>query len=161
MKMKEINSYEDNVYYFTRNAMNHMLVLSSEQIDNFTNEFYSEIKKGEKILFVCMAVFFVVYGRNYYLFITFYEKVEERKQSYLAIFYEIGSSFIVTSLVKCERFSQKIQIQDNITGGGKVDKISLDTSSNEDSDNENDIGSIASLKQARAKKMIMQVKQEK
>ena len=153
MKMKEINSYEDNVYYFTRNAMNHMLVLSSEQIDNFTNEFYSEIKKGEKILFVCMAVFFVVYGINYYLFITFYEKVEERKQSYLAVFYEIGSSFIINSLAKCERFSQKIQIQDDITGGGKAEKISLDTSSNEDSDNENDIGSVASIKQASAKKI--------
>ena len=51
------------------------------------------------------------------------------------------------------KISQKIQIQDDITGGGKVDKISLDTSSNEDSDNENDIGSKASLKQARAKKI--------
>ena len=107
MKMKEINSYEDNVYYFTRNAMNHMLVLTSEQIDNFMNEFYGEIKKEEKVLFICMAVFFVIYGINYYLFIIFYEKVEERKQSYLTVFYEIGSSFIVTSLTKCERFSQK------------------------------------------------------
>ena len=123
MKIKEINSYEDNVYYFTRNAMNHMLVLASEQIDNFTNEFYGEIKNGEKVLFICMAVFFVVYGINYYLFITFYEKVEERKQSYLAVFYEIGSSFIVTSLAKCERFSQKIQIQDDITGVGGGEKI--------------------------------------
>ena len=52
MKMSEINSYEDNVYYFTRNAMNHMLVLSSEQIDNFTIEFYNEIKKGEIVLFI-------------------------------------------------------------------------------------------------------------
>ena len=153
MKMREINSYEDNVYYFTRNAMNHMLVLSSEQIDNFTNEFYNEIKNGQSILFVCMAVVFVIYGINYYFFIFFYEKVEERKQSYLAVFYEIGSGFIVTSLAKCERFSQKIQIQDDITGNNKGEKISLDTSSNEESDNENDIGSIASLKKASAKKI--------
>ena len=155
MKMREINSYEDNVYYFTRNAMNHMLVLASEQIDNFTNEFYNEIKNGEKVLFICMAVIFVIYAINYYLFITFYEKVEERKQSYLAVFYEIGSGFIVSSLAKCEKFSQKIQIQDDIVGNnavGGVEKISLDSSSNEDSDNENDIGSIASLKQNTIKK---------
>ncbi len=153
MKMKEINSYEDNVYYFTRNAMNHMLVLSNEQIDNFTDEFYNEIKEGEKILLACMAVVLVVYALNYYIFIIFYEKVEERKQSYLAVFYEIGSGFIVSSLAKCERFSQRIQIQDDITGNNKGEKISLDSSSNDDSDNENDIGSIASLKQASAKKI--------
>ena len=62
--MNEINSYEDNVYYFTRNAMNHMLVLASEQIDNFTDEFYGEIKKGQTVLFICMAVMFVVYAIN-------------------------------------------------------------------------------------------------
>ena len=155
MKMKEINSYEDNVYYFTRNAMNHMLVLSSEQIDNFTNEFYNEIKKGETILFICMGVIFVIYALNYFLFITFYEKVEERKQSYLAVFYEIGSGFIVSSLAKCEKFSQKIQIQDDIVGNntvGGMEKISLDSSSNEDSDNENDIGSISSLNKTGVKK---------
>jgi hypothetical protein len=104
MKMNEINSYEDNVYYFTRNAMNHMLVLASEQIDNFTDEFYGEIKKGQTVLFICMAVMFVVYAINYFIFIFFYEKVEERKQSYLAVFYEIGSGFIINSLAKCEKF---------------------------------------------------------
>ena len=148
MKMNEINSYEDNVYYFTRNAMNHMLVLASEQIDNFTDEFYSEIKKGQTVLFICMAVMFVVYSINYFIFIFFYEKVEERKQSYLAVFYEIGSGFIVNSLAKCEKFSQKIQIQDDIIGnnaGGE--KVSLESSSNNDSDNDNELGSLSSLKQ--------------
>ena len=152
MTMKEINSYEDNVYYFTRNAMNHMLVLSNEQIDNFTNEFYNEIKKGQMISFICMAVMFCVYAINYYIIIFFYEKVEERKQSYLSVFYEIGSGFIVSSLAKCERFSQKIQIQDDITGNNnKGEKISMDSSSNDDSDNDNELGSISSLKQSNLK----------
>ena len=151
MSMKEINSYEDNVYYFTRNAMNHMLVLSNEQIDNFTSEFYNEIKKGQIIAFICMAVMFCVYGINYYIIIFFYEKVEERKQSYLSVFYEIGSGFIVSSLAKCEKFSQKIQIQDDITGNNKGEKISMESSSNDDSDNENEIGSISSLKQSNLK----------
>ena len=147
MKMNEINSYEDNVYYFTRNAMNHMLVLASEQIDNFTDEFYGEIKKGQTVLFICMAVMFVVYAINYFIFIFFYEKVEERKQSYLAVFYEIGSGFIVNSLAKCERFSQKIQIQDDIIGNNIGDRVSLESSSNIDSDNDNELGSLSSLKQ--------------
>ena len=153
MSLKEINSYEDNVYYFTRNAMNHMLVLSNEQIDNFTDEFYNEIKKGQRVLFICMAVMLCVYAINLYIIIFFYEKVEERKQSYLAVFYEIGSDFIVSSLAKCEKFSQKMQIQDDITGNNKGEKISLESSSNDDSDNDNDLGSIASLKQSSSGKI--------
>ena len=88
-----------------------------------------------------------------FFFIIFYEKVEERKQSYLAVFYEIGSGFIVASLAKCERFSQKIQIQDDIVGNKNGEKVEIDSSSNGESDNENDIGSVASAKQGNTKKI--------
>ena len=150
MSMNEINSYEDNVYYFTRNSMNYMMVISEQQIDNFTDEFYNEIKNVHKILFICMAVMVIVYGFNYFIFVHFYQKVEERKQSYLSVFYEIGSSFIVSSLAKCEKFSQKIQLQDDMMGTGE--KISIDSSS-EDSDLENDIGSVSSLGKLKEKKV--------
>ena len=145
MAMKEINSYEDNVYYFTRNAMNYMMVIAEEQIDNFTNEFYNKISKSHNIIFICITVMIVVYFSNFFLFVHFYQAVEERKQSYLAVFYEVGSGFIVSSLAKCEKFSQRMQIQDD-TGGAKGEKISLESSSNDDSDIENDISSVASLK---------------
>ena len=149
MRMDEINSYEDNVYYFTRNSMNYMMVIAEEQIDNFTDEFYNEIKSVHNILFICMAVMVVVYAINFFIFVHFYQKVEERKQSYLSVFYEIGSSFIVTSLAKCEKFSQRIQLQDDMMGTGE--KISIDSSSAE-SDLENDIGSISSLGKIKDKK---------
>ena len=150
MPIDEINSYEDNVYYFTRNSMNYMMVISEQQIDNFTDEFYNEIKNVHYILFICMAVMAVVYAINYFIFIHFYQKVEERKQSYLSVFYEIGSSFIVSSLAKCEKFSQKIQLQDDMLGTGE--KISIDSSSAE-SELENDIGSISSLGKIKEKKV--------
>ena len=47
----------------------------------------------------------------------------------------------------------KIQIQYYITGVGCRERFSLDTTSNDGSDNENDIDSIASLKQAWVKKI--------
>ena len=150
MKIDEINSYEDNVYYFMRNSMNYMMVISEQQIDNFTDEFYNEIKNVHYILIICIAVMIVVYGINYLIFIHFYQKVEERKQSYLSVFYEIGSSFIVTSLAKCEKFSQKIQLQDDMMGAGE--RISIDSSS-EESDMENDIGSVSSLSKIKEKKV--------
>ena len=151
MNYTEINSYEDNVYYFTRNAMNYMMVIAEQQIDNFTDEFYNEIKKGHRVLIICIIVMIIVYLINFFVFVNFYQKVEERKQSYLSVFYEIGSSFIVSSLAKCEKFSQKIQIQDDI--GGQGEKISLDSSSNDTSDIENEIGSISSLSKIKDAKM--------
>ena len=151
MKREEINSYEDNVYYFTRNSMNYMMLISEDQIENFTNEFYNEIKNAHIILIICICVAIVVYAFNYFIFVHYYQKVEERKQSYLSVFYEIGSSFIVSSLAKCEKFSQKMQLQDDMMGA-QGEKISLDSSS-EESDMENDIGSVSSLGKIKENKM--------
>jgi hypothetical protein len=119
-----------------------MLTLSEEQIDIFTDEFYNEINKVHKFIIICICAVIIIYGINFFIFIYFYQKVEERKQSYLSVFYEIGSSFIVTSLAKCEKFSQRIQLQDDMMGAGE--KVSFGTST-EDSDLDNDIGSISSL----------------
>ena len=143
MPVEEIITYDDNVYYFTMNSMNTMLTLSEGQIDIFTDEFYNEIDKVHMLIIICIVAAIIVYGINFFIFIYFYQKVEERKQSYLSVFYEIGSSFIVTSLAKCEKFSQRIQLQDDMMGAGE--KVSFGTST-EDSDMEgNDIGSISSL----------------
>ena len=143
MPVDKIITYDDNVYYFTMNSMNTMLTLSEGQIDIFTDEFYNEIDKVHMLIIICICVAIIVYGINFFIFIYFYQKVEERKQSYLSVFYEIGSSFIVTSLAKCEKFSQRIQLQDDMMGAGE--KVSIGTST-EDSDMEgNDIGSISSL----------------
>ena len=46
-----------------------------------------------------------------------------------------------------------MQIQDDITGNNKGEKISLESSSSDDSNNDNDIGSIASLKQSSSGKI--------
>ena len=107
MAVDEIITYDDNVYYFTMNSMNTMLSLSDEQIDIFTEEFYHEIDKVHKLIIICICAVIVIYGINFFIFIYFYQKVEERKQSYLSVFYEIGSSFIVTSLAKCEKFCRR------------------------------------------------------
>ena len=143
MNHSKIFTYDDNVYYFTMNSMNTMLTLSEGQIDIFTDEFYNEIKSVHTLIIICICIAIVVYGINFFIFIYFYQKVEERKQSYLSVFYEIGSSFIVTSLAKCEKFSQRIQLQDDMMGAGE--KVSFGTSTEESDMEGNDIGSISSL----------------
>ena len=130
--------------------MNYMMVIAENQIDNFTDEFYNEIKNVHLILIICIIVATIIYAIDFIVFVHFYQKVEERKQSYLSVFYEIGSSFIVSSLAKCEKFSQKIQLQDDMVGAGE--KISIDSSS-VDSDMDNDIASISSLSKIKEKKV--------
>ena len=142
LKKEEIFTYDIDVYYFLANSMNSMLLISEEQIDVFTEEFYGEISKVHKIIIICYVILFLIYALNFIIFIYFYQKVEERKQSYLSVFYEIGSNFIVTSLAKCEKFSQRIQLQDDMIGAGE--KISI-SSSTEESDMDNELGSISSL----------------
>ena len=143
MAVEDIITYDDNVYYFTMNSMNTMLTLSEGQIDIFTDEFYKEIDKVHTLIIICICACIVIYGLNFFIFIYFYQKVEERKQSYLSVFYEIGSSFIVTSLAKCEKFSQRIQLQDDMMGAGE--KVSFGTSTEESDLEGNDIGSVSSL----------------
>ena len=143
MPVDEIITYDDNVYYFTMNSMNTMLNLSEGQIDIFSEEFYKEIDKVHLIIIICIVIAIIVYGINFFIFIYFYQKVEERKQSYLSVFYEIGSGFIVTSLAKCEKFSQRIQLQDDMMGAGE--KVSFGTSTEESDMDGNEIGSISSV----------------
>ena len=86
------------------------MFLSEQQIDNFTDEFYNEIKKAYIIILISIIIMIVVYTFNFLIFVHFYQKIEETRQSYLSVFYEIGSSYIVTSLSKCKKFSPKIKI---------------------------------------------------
>ena len=45
LKKEEIFTYDIDVYYFLANSMNSMLLISEEQIDVFTEEFYEELNK--------------------------------------------------------------------------------------------------------------------
>ena len=157
--MEEIYTYEDNVYYFLKNGMSNLLIYLEIQIELLTKEFDQTVKNGHKIIFICLASLFVIYFGCFFLFNHFYQKVEERKQSYLSVFYEIGGQFIILSLAKCEKFSQKLQIQeDNI--GNQPDKMSLDSCSIDDSYIDSDIQTSSIIKQNKQSKIIS-VKKEK
>ena len=142
LTMKEIYTYDDNVYYFIKNGMSNLLISSENQIKAITEEFHNIIKSGHSIIIICFVALLALYVGCYFVFNYFYEKVEERKQSYLSVFYEIGGEFIILSLAKCEKFSQKLQLQEDNLGvptGIKGFKKSLDYSSNDDFDIDGDI----------------------
>ena len=160
IEMDKMYTYNENVYYFIKNGMSNLLISSENLLKTLTEEFYNVVKKGYNIIYICLASLFVVYIACYLIFIHFYKKVEERKQSYLSVFYEIGGNFVVLSLEKCEKFSQKLQLQEaNI--GNQGDKISLDSSSFEDSDLDAEMQASPSLiKQNKENKLTSKNKEK-
>lgn len=106
----DITSINENVYYFLSNSLNDIMEISDNQVELFLQKFLNVTKKIKRDYYIGIGVIVAGYSLVYILFVFFFEKVEERKESYLSIFYQIGNTFIVTSLVKCEKFSQKIQI---------------------------------------------------
>ena len=152
LKMEEVYTYDDNIYFFIKNGMSNLIIYAEKQLKILTDEFYNVVKNGYKIIIICFVVVFIVYAICFILLKHFYEKVEERKQSYLSVFYEIGGEYIILSLEKCEKFSQKLQIQED-NGPGQEEKISLNSSSADDSDLDIQSSSSIIKKQKKENKM--------
>ena len=131
--MDEIYTFDENVYYFIKNGMSNLLISAEDLIKTLTEEFYNVTKNGYKIIIIFFIGLILIYVICYIIFIHFYKKVEERKQSYLSVFYEIGGNIVILSLEKCEKFSQKLLIHEDGLDNQR-DIISLDSSSFEDSD---------------------------
>ena len=152
MKSEEIYTYNEDIYFFIKNGMSNLIIYAEKQIETLTNEFGTIVKKGNIIIIICIIALFLVYVVCFLIFNHFYEKVEERKRSYLSVFYEIGEQFIISSLAKCEKFSQKLQLQeDNI--GTQADKFSADSSSIDDSYLDIDIQASSIIKQNKENKI--------
>lgn len=113
LNFTDIISLHEDVFYFLKNSLNSVLIASEEQVDIFLKYFLKQTKsiriKYVTILFVIVIIYIIVFC----LFIYFLIQVKHKEESYLAIFYEINHSFIEFSLSKCERFSQKIQNENN------------------------------------------------
>ena len=159
MNIDDIYTYDENIYFFIKNGMSNLLIYSENLIEILANEFYHTVKNGNNLIFACFVILFVVYTTCYILFSHFYKKVQERKQTYLSVFYEIGGNYIILSLEKCEKFSQKLQSQaDNYALQG--DKISLDSSSVDESDLDNDIQASSIIKQNKDSKISSNKKEK-
>ena len=131
---KEITAINENVFYFIYNSLNDIMEISKNEIDMFLDKFLSVTSDIRNQYYMCIGIIVGGYILVYFVFVYFFERVEERKESYLAIFYQIGNTFIVTSLAKCEKFSQKIQIESE-----SDDNNVMSSSSDEFDDEENEL----------------------
>jgi uncharacterized membrane protein len=58
----------------------------NEQIELIIDEFNEGILFEKYYLLICVIVMIIVYIISYFIFIHFYKKVENKKESYLLIF---------------------------------------------------------------------------
>ena len=163
MKKEDVNENEKNIFYFLRNGLNFMLKMINEQIDIIIEEFNEEIRNEHYYLLICILAMIIIYIINYTIFIIFYQKVENRKQSYLSIFEQIGKEYIFDSLDRCEKFSKKIHIQDEFVGQ-QIENASNEYSSMKDEEENGkntELASTGSMKKIKEIKQIVAVKEKK
>ena len=119
------------VFNFANNAMNNL----ADGIEDIVKIFVSEIKIKCRNFFIYTIIifvfsFFVMIGIYFLVRITYLEIIS-RKESYISMFYDIKLDFIKTSMLKCEKFINKVN---------PIDKMVKENNSNEDSISISDFG---------------------
>ena len=160
LKREEIFHYNDDVYYFMKNGMSNLLISSEEQMWTLTKKFEDKITTWNNIIIICSCVIFLVYVFCLIIFIYFYNKVTHKKQKYLSIFNDLDNNLIISSLQKCEKFSVKLQERKE-TKEVKDDRISLESSSVNNSQNENENSSFLLDKKNKDEKFLQSVNNKK
>ena len=160
IKMEDIYQYDDDIYYFTKNGMSNLLISSEKQMWTLTEKFEEKIESGHHIIIICCCAIFVVDCLCIFICIYFYNKVITKKQNYLLVLSELDINLIISSLQKCEKFSHKLQERKN-NKDIKEKKISLESSSVNISEIDNENSSFLIDKKNKADKTLQSMNNKK
>ena len=140
LKLEEIHQYNDDVFYFLKNGMSNLIITAENQELTLTEKFVDNVKSGHNTIIIFCSAAFAVYVLCSLIFIHFYKKVRIKKDKYISIFNAFDCNLIVSSLQKCEKFSQKLQERKN--NKEIKNKENLFDSSMNYSENDNDINTF-------------------
>ena len=143
MNLEDVNENDENIFYFLRNSLNIEIKMLRDQVDFIMKEFYVEIKSEKYYLIACIGAVIIIYILCYISFIYFYSKVDKKKKNYLSIFDDIGKEYILDSLEKCEKFTQKVHLRDEFKENISINSTIKD---DEDINKNNDLSSQNILK---------------
>ena len=143
MNLEDVNENDENIFYFLRNSLNIEIKMLRDQVDFIMKEFYEEIKSEKYYLIACIGAVIIIYILCYISFIYFYSKVGKKKKNYLSIFDDIGKEYILDSLEKCEKFTQKVHLRDEFKENISINSTIKD---DEDINKNNDLSSQNILK---------------
>ena len=144
MNLEDVNENDENIFYFLRNSLNIEIKMLRDQVDFIMKEFYEEIKSEKYYLIACIGAVIIIYILCYISFIYFYSKVGKKKKNYLSIFDDIGKEYILDSLEKCEKFTQKVHLRDEFKENISINSTIKD---DEDINKKNDLSSQNILKE--------------
>ena len=117
------NQWEET-FNFIGNALNNLSYGLEETIKIYLSELKIKNRKyfiSTIVIFVCSSL---IHIGIYYIVIKIYLEIIYRKESYISMFYDIKLSFIKSSILKCEKFINKINpIFREITQGKSVNSF--------------------------------------
>ena len=147
----EIHQYQNDVYYFVKNGQSNVVICAEEQMLILTEKFGKKITSEQALIFICCSAVFIVYCICTFIFFYYHKKVITKKEKYLSLINDLDKNLIVSSLVKCEKFSEKLL--DRTNNKTKDEKISDDSSINL-SENDNDHQAFLNEKKNKEEKNI-------
>ena len=101
-----LENYE--AYNFMHNAINTVGMGIEDIIKIYLSELQIRKKKFIIIYIILISVTFVIHIFIYFLIRVTYLQIIRRKESYISIFYDISFNYIKSSMIKCEKFINKI-----------------------------------------------------
>ena len=123
------------VFYYIFNSLNDIFIAYKKQAESYLNEIDYNIKHSKLILIIILIICILVILLCNLLISFVYDQVAQRKESYLEVFFEIGTPVIRSSLEKCEKFIKKIN-EENINDNESTDSFDNDIISSEKNSNE-------------------------
>ena len=125
------------VFYYIYNSMNDIFIAYEKQAQTYLNEIKYKIHDLEIILIIVVIICILMNVLCYFLISFAYDLIAQRKESYLEVFFEIGTPVIKSSLEKCEKFIKKIN-EENNNDNESTDSFDNDIISSENHINQND-----------------------
>lgn len=97
------------IFFYQENLNNEIYFGLEEQSEIFVQELKININKIRNIIIYCIVGLLLVLCLCFFMMSYSYNQVAILKESYLEVFFEIGTNVIKGSLEKCEKFTKKIQ----------------------------------------------------
>ena len=126
--ISEIIPTEQDTFFYLKNSLNILSNCFYIQGECYMDELHKIIKKIEIISIICYVIIFLILIFIYFIITYSYDKNSKKKESYIEVFFQIGSSVIKNSLNKCENFSKKLKNEEEEFDGSILkseDKINV------------------------------------
>ena len=107
--LEDIIPTQHDVFSYMYNALNNAGNAYDFQGEIYMDELYNKVKEIKIIVIIIFILLFFILIGIYFLIVYSYDKVNQRKESYIQVFFNINIDTIQKSLEKCERFSNKVK----------------------------------------------------